>query len=102
MTVFFYQASDKTRVKTSDVDMRILDHCYCITLHVIEIISLHGNYCLILGTSLFKFAMSMACLSRESNERIRFQYWTRMGDMNKYDGQVYHRSEESQPQANPR
>ena len=97
MTVFFYQASDKTQVKTSlDVDIRkdrplLLYHPACDRNYISSwqlLLDIGHEFIQICND---RWPAYPENLMNESG----FQYWTRMGDMNKYDGQVYHRSEES-------
>ena len=97
MTVFFYQASDKTQVKTSlDVDIRkdrplLLYHPACDRNYISSwqlLLDIGHEFIQICNDRWPAYPENMM---NESG----FQYWTRMGDMNKYDGQVYHRYEES-------
>ena len=97
MTVFFYQATDKTQIKTSlEIDIKkdrplLLYHPACDRNYTSSwqlLLDIGQDFLQICND---KWPFYPENLHNESG----FQYWTRMGDMNRYDGQVYHRSEES-------
>jgi len=97
VTIYFYDNAESTNVRTSlDVDIKqdrplLLYHPACDRNYTSSwqlLLDIGHEFIQICND---RWPAYPENLMNESG----FQYWTRMGDMNKYDGQVYHRSEES-------